>query len=383
MPGRNVMATTKKTKGRTIRKNRGLSRLRKPEDMSLEDWQVALRREFAGQKFRLKNLGDEPLFSEFEVTNPADQADLPRGDPRRRRWARTTAPAPTSPSTRWAPASTSSSRWPAGPAAGRQERPWPLGYQPPYSRSLPAVRGAAGGGVPAGHGLSRRRCKTLARRFFDAQDRLKPEAFVRFHEFLQKASSNGHEFRCYDDALGFIAQVRDQAAAGRARRRRPFRAASAARRSKKLLKVPLYPYQREGALFAAKAGRCLIADDMGLGKTIQAIAAAEILARTAGVERVLVVSPTSLKHQWKQEIEKFTDRPALVVEGLSARRAELYAGRVVLQDHQLRRDLPRPGGDPPLAARPGHPRRGPADQELEDADRPDASSSSTRSTPSC
>ena len=94
---------------------------------------------------------------------------------------------------------------------------------------------------------------------------------------------------------------------------------------KNLLKVPLYPYQREGALFAARAGRCLIADDMGLGKTIQAIAAAEILARTAGIERVLVVSPTSLKHQWQQEIEKFTGRPALVVEGLSPRRAELYA----------------------------------------------------------
>ena len=65
---------------------------------------------------------------------------------------------------------------------------------------------------------------------------------------------------------------------------------------------------------------------MGLGKTIQAIAAAEILARTAGIERVLIVSPTSLKHQWQQEIEKFTGRPALVVEGLlAAPRASSYA----------------------------------------------------------
>ena len=65
------MATKSKTSGRTTRKNCGLSRLRKPEDMSLEQWQVALRREFAkAQKFRVKNLGDEPLFSEFEVTNP-------------------------------------------------------------------------------------------------------------------------------------------------------------------------------------------------------------------------------------------------------------------------------------------------------------------------
>ena len=53
-------------------KNRGLSRLRKPEEMSLEEWQVGLRREFGrAQKFRVKNVGGEPLFSEFEVANPA------------------------------------------------------------------------------------------------------------------------------------------------------------------------------------------------------------------------------------------------------------------------------------------------------------------------
>ena len=49
-----------------------LSPTRKPADMSLEEWQVALRREFGRQqKFRLKNLGREPVFSEFEVRNPA------------------------------------------------------------------------------------------------------------------------------------------------------------------------------------------------------------------------------------------------------------------------------------------------------------------------
>jgi len=65
----------------------------------------------------------------------------------------------------------------------------------------------------------------------------------------------------------------------------------------KLLKAQLYPYQAEGALFAARAGRCLIADEMGLGKTIQAIATAELLTKHFGAERVLIVCPTSLKHQ--------------------------------------------------------------------------------------
>ncbi|MBI3119034.1 MAG: SWIM zinc finger family protein, partial [Candidatus Hydrogenedentes bacterium] len=46
-------------------------RTRKPEEMSLEEWQVALRREHGReQDFSSKNLGTEPVFSDFAVTNP-------------------------------------------------------------------------------------------------------------------------------------------------------------------------------------------------------------------------------------------------------------------------------------------------------------------------
>src|SRR5262245_7131726 len=48
-----------------------LSRLHKPENLSLEDWQRQLRRQFGReQKFRIRNLSDQPIFSEFAVTNP-------------------------------------------------------------------------------------------------------------------------------------------------------------------------------------------------------------------------------------------------------------------------------------------------------------------------
>src|SRR5262249_20402940 len=48
-----------------------LSRVRRPEGMSLEDWQVALRRQFGReQKFRIKNVGDNEVFSEFLIVNP-------------------------------------------------------------------------------------------------------------------------------------------------------------------------------------------------------------------------------------------------------------------------------------------------------------------------
>src|SRR5207237_1249214 len=90
-----------------------------------------------------------------------------------------------------------------------------------------------------------------------------------------------------------------------------------------LLRVPLYPYQMRGALFAAYRGRCILGDDMGLGKTVQTLAAAELLARDRGVERVLVVAPASVKYQWESEIRKFTDRPVQVIEGGNkARRAQ-------------------------------------------------------------
>ena len=51
--------------------------------------------------------------------------------------------------------------------------------------------------------------------------------------------------------------------------------------------------------------RVLLGDEMGLGKTIQAIATAEVLRRNRLAGSVIVVCPTSLKYQWKSEIERF------------------------------------------------------------------------------
>ncbi|MBZ0254072.1 MAG: ATP-dependent helicase, partial [Candidatus Methylomirabilis sp.] len=49
-----------------------LSRVRKPEGMSLDEWQIALRREFGrAQDFGLENVGEHRFFSDFAVTNPA------------------------------------------------------------------------------------------------------------------------------------------------------------------------------------------------------------------------------------------------------------------------------------------------------------------------
>ena len=95
---------------------------------------------------------------------------------------------------------------------------------------------------------------------------------------------------------------------------------------KTLLSTELRPYQLDGIAFATGAGRAVLADDMGLGKTIQGIGTAELLAREAGITKVLVVCPVSLKSQWRSEIERFTPRDCRLILGPVAERAEQYAG---------------------------------------------------------
>ncbi len=111
-----------------------------------------------------------------------------------------------------------------------------------------------------------------------------------------------------------------------------------------LLSVPLLPYQLDGIAFAVGAGRAILADDMGLGKTIQGIGVAEMLAREAGISRVLVVCPASLKSQWAAEIAKFSGhRSCQLVLGKNSERAEHYRSDTfftVCNYEQVLRDQP-------------------------------------------
>ena len=316
-------------KGRTSRKSaRGrnvtkISRLRKPDDMPLEDWQIALRRQFAQkQDFHIENIGDEPIFSEFIVRNPQTEGEY-RVAIRGQRTGDNYCSCPdfavnTLGTCKHIEFTLAKLRQERG-----GEKALATGFQPAYSEIY--LRYGAKRevvfrpGMECPHSLLR-----LARRYFDNDGILKPHSFAQFDGFMRQAGSFGHDWRCYEDAIAFIAQIRDQASLKK-RIDEAFPNGISSKAMGKLVRVSLYPYQCSGALFAARAGRSLIADDMGLGKTVQAIAAVEILARTVGIERVLVVSPTSLKHQWKQEIEKFCDRSVAVVEGLAARRAALYA----------------------------------------------------------
>ena len=161
--------------------------------------------------------------------------------------------------------------------------------------------------------------RQLAKSYFDEQGVLLPGSYDRVDQLLAEAARISPDFRCYPDVMDFIIAKRE----ARARRALIDRKVDEEYLDE-LLNTPLYAYQKEGITFAARAGRCLIADDMGLGKTIQAIGCAELLKKECGVTSVLIVCPTSLKYQWKSEIEKFTGSGAVVIEGDALKRQALY-----------------------------------------------------------
>lgn len=299
-----------------------VSRTSKPESMTVREWQLQLRRQFGREQekeFDLRNLGREPVFSEFAVTNPATQ-----------RTYRTAI--------RGIEAGVNYCSCPdyavntlgtckhieavLGSLESRHADALRCGYAPPFAEvyirygALRTIVFSPGDGCPA-------ELRKLAGCYFDREGEIKTDAIAGFDRFVQEARKIEYELRVYDDAAALIAEVRDRQAR-RARLQKRYGGAKQGATWSRLLKVALYPYQREGALFASLAGRSIIADEMGLGKTIQAIAAAEILARDGGVERVLIVCPSSLKSQWHHEIEHFSARPALVIDGPIHRRKDLF-----------------------------------------------------------
>jgi superfamily II DNA or RNA helicase len=86
--------------------------------------------------------------------------------------------------------------------------------------------------------------------------------------------------------------------------------------------IELFPYQLEPALAVVNGltRRILIADDVGLGKTIQAgLILAELCARHQA-ERVLILTPASLRSQWQSELSsRFRLAAEIVDAGTLAR----------------------------------------------------------------
>ena len=288
----------KKTSSNKTNAEPRLSRQHSPADLLVAEWQRKLRQQFGReQSFKIENLGASPVYSEFEVTNPTSG----RGYRVAIRGAQTGENYCACPdfathllgSCKHIESTLAHIALKRGGKKALQQ-----GFHPTFSdicldyAGQRRVRLRLGGECPA---TVRNKAVKL---FLPQEDwQLPIDRYADLPAFLDATRKAGHAVRIYDDALNFIAEQRDAE-----HRRRILDAAypQGARSPalKDIVKIRLYPYQAEGALFAAHAGRVLLGDEMGLGKTVQAIAAAELLARHFGVERVLIVCPTSLKYQW-------------------------------------------------------------------------------------
>ena len=94
--------------------------------------------------------------------------------------------------------------------------------------------------------------------------------------------------------------------------------------------ISFYRHQVEGIDWMWDKRSFLLADDMGLGKTLQTLVVCAIHAKltkdTVGVESsFLIVCPSSLKRNWEQEIERFTELDAVILNGPPAKRTEQLA----------------------------------------------------------
>jgi superfamily II DNA or RNA helicase len=291
--------------------------------MSLEEWQRRLRKQFASeQPFRLENIGEHPIFSDFRVTNPArgsvHRVAIRSAEPGRNFCSCAdfrTNHLGTCKHIEFTLATLLAKRG--------AKRAFLAGYEPPYS-SISVEYGSQRHVLFRASADCPKALRRLTTRHFDEAGRLTADGFARFDRFVTAVKEIDPELRIYDDVLPFVTEVRDAARRAEAIAE-AFPDGIRSRRFDRLLAVRLYDYQKEGALFAARAGRSLIGDEMGLGKTIQAIAAAEIMAGSLDIERVLIVCPTSLKHQWQREITSFSKRMARVIEGLRPVRAAAYS----------------------------------------------------------
>ncbi len=301
-----------------------ISHTHKPADLTPADWQRALRRQFGrAQAFRWENLGDEPIFSDFHVMNPASRSryrvairGLDAGDNRCSCPDFATNELGTCKHIEFVLAKLLKKRGAKAIFA--------RGYRPAFSELVLHngdhrwVRFRPGTDCPTA-------LHKEARGFFEGtHGDLRPHRVGELGSFIAAAAKAGHELQVPEEVLDFVAGLRDAARRAQVLDRLFPRGAADWTRAR-LTKLALYPYQVEGALFAVRAGRALIGDEMGLGKTAQAIAAAEILARHFGVSRVLVVCPTSLKYQWQGEMLRFAGRKARVIAGGRAQRQKDYA----------------------------------------------------------
>ncbi|NJO70459.1 MAG: DEAD/DEAH box helicase, partial [Bacteroidetes bacterium] len=293
----------------------------KPDNFTLEEWQYALRKQFADMRyFKIENRGKHAVFSDFEVFNPETKRTY-KVAIRSKDNSANFCECNDFKTNRLGTCKHIEAVMKHIHTVVNKGHLLEMGYTPAYSSIYLDYRGDRTVKIRIGS-ENEAEFKSLAKEYFE-NFILEETAFDAIDEILAKAKDINPRFRCYPDAMEYILEVRANKKRKEVVSEKYFNHPQNGAFSN-LVNATLFPYQKEGICFAAEKGRCIVADDMGLGKTIQAIAAAELLRKETGISMVFIICPTSLKYQWKTEIEKFTGQSAWVIEGHFMKRREQY-----------------------------------------------------------
>ena len=312
--------TTKKSKKK--KKAPKVSYYRKPADMTLSEWQKALRIQFGKQaEFKITNLGEHPVFSDFQLNNK-ESGSTHRVALRTKEGVGNFCTCLDFKTNRLGTCKHIAFVCEKIGNKRGHKRIFKAGYQQPHSSiyleygTTRKIKLSIGTEEAAAF-------QKWSKNHFESDGILKQEGFSKFEKIISEARAIHPQFRCYDDALNFVIGYREMMERN-AKIDQLLTNGLESPFFKKILKTELYDYQKQGVLAAVRAGRSLNADEMGLGKTIQGIAVAEFYKKYFNINRVLIISPTSLKYQWKSEIEKFTNSKAEVIEGSALKRWKMY-----------------------------------------------------------
>jgi hypothetical protein len=159
-------------------------------------------------------------------------------------------------------------------------------------------------------------------------------------ELVRLARERRHTLQVDEAVWDWLAQARDmRARVAHLERQHPAGPLSPALAA--LVTGTLRPYQAEGALYAACAGRSLLADDAGLGKTVQAIAALRLLGQSFGATRALVLCPPGRLAHWRDQWQHWTGTAAASLDALPATDADAPITAVIADLDHLAADLDR------------------------------------------
>ena len=326
-----MKSTPRKTRKRPAVKEKRLSNIVRPSDLTSREWQIALRCQTAQKENLLvRQPGDEGQYGVYEVRNPLSHnvyKVVYRG--LASKWNFCSCPDFRTNQLGTCKHIEAVKIWRTDHRKGK------LGDLPPYSSLYLTYSEERTIRIRIGS-VRRASMRLLASEYFSSDGVALPDKVTELENFIVRAKEIDPDFHCYPDVLDYISQAKDSDY------RKGYLSKLTDENLDNLLKTSLYPYQKEGIRFAFEKGKSIIADEMGLGKTVQAIGAAELLRKSGLVSSVLIICPTSLKYQWQKEIEKFTDSSAVVIEGNPIARAQMYKSDAlykIVSYHAMNRDV--------------------------------------------